>query len=100
MPDLAPVYIVSSDHPVLVDRMLATVREAAVPASMRAWNYDVIEGKTTATRVITTCQTLPMMGTHRMVLVRDLAVRPFRLSVTMLWIGSAHLSSKGFQKSK
>ena len=75
MTDLDPVYIVSSDHPVLVDRMLATVRESAVPASMRAWNYDVIEGKTTANRVITTCQTLPMMGALRMVLIRDLAAK-------------------------
>jgi DNA polymerase III subunit delta len=74
--NLDPVYIVSSDHPVLIDRMLATVRETAVPPSMRAWNYDVIEGKTTATRVITTCQTLPMMGALRMVLIRDLASTP------------------------
>lgn len=70
---LDPVYVVSSEHPVLIDRALAAVRDAAVTPSMRAWNYDVIEGKTTATRVITTCQTLPMMGPRRMVLVRDLA---------------------------
>ncbi len=70
---LDPVYVVSSDHPVLIDRALAAVRDAAVPASMRSWNYDVIEGKTTAARVITTCQTLPMMGALRMVMVRDLA---------------------------
>ncbi len=73
---LDPVYVVASEHPILVDRALAAVRDAAVPGAMRAWNYDVIEGKTTATRVITTCQTLPMMGTHRMVLVRDLAASP------------------------
>lgn len=73
---LDPVYVISSEHPVLVDRALAAVREAAVPPAMRAWNYDVLEGKITATRVINTCQTLPMMGALRMVFVRDLAVSP------------------------
>lgn len=70
---LAPVYVVSSDHPILIDRLLAAVRDAAVPPAMRAWNYDVIEGKATAARITTACQTLPMMGARRMVLVRDLA---------------------------
>lgn len=73
---LAPVYVVSSDHPLLVDRALAAVRDAAVPPAMRAWNYDVIEGKVSASRLLTTCQTLPMMGAHRMVYVRDLASTP------------------------
>ena len=70
---LAPVYVVASEHPLLIDRALAAVREAAVPASMRSWNYDVVEGKLSATRLLATCQTLPMMGAHRMVYVRDLA---------------------------
>src|SRR5687767_15093532 len=43
---------------------------------MRAWNYDVLEGKVSASRVISTCQTLPMMGARRMVFVRDLAPSP------------------------
>jgi DNA polymerase III subunit delta len=71
---LDPVYIVSSEHPVLIDRLLQAVRDVAVPPAMRAWNYDVLEGKITASRVITTAQTLPMMGPTRMVFVRDLAV--------------------------
>ncbi|MEZ4402731.1 MAG: DNA polymerase III subunit delta [Kofleriaceae bacterium] len=70
---LDPIYVVASDHPILVDRLLAAVRDAAVPPAMRAWNYDVIEGKATATRILNACQTLPMMGARRMVFVRDLA---------------------------
>jgi DNA polymerase-3 subunit delta len=73
---LDPIYVVSSDHPVLIDRLLASVRDAAVAPAMRAWNYDVIEGKISASRVVSTCQTLPMMGPTRMVFVRDLAVSP------------------------
>jgi len=70
---LDPIYVVTSDHPILVDRALAAVRDAAVPPSMRSWNYDVIEGKASAQRILNACQTLPMMGAKRMVFVRDLA---------------------------
>lgn len=73
---LDPVYIVSSEHPLLVDRALAAVRDAAIPAAMRAWNFDVLEGKVSASRVIAACRTLPMMGAMRMVLIRDLAPTP------------------------
>lgn len=70
---LAPVYVVFSEHPILVDRALAAVRDAAVPPNMRGWNYEVVEGKATAQRIVNACQTLPMMGARRMVYVRDLA---------------------------
>lgn len=70
---LDPIYVVSSDHPILVDRALAAVRDAAVPPAMRGWNYDVVEGKATAQRIVNGCMTLPMMGARRMVHVRDLA---------------------------
>jgi DNA polymerase-3 subunit delta len=68
-----PVYIFSSEHPLLVDRAVAEIRDKAVPPAMRGWNYDVVEGKATASRIIGAANTLPMMGERRMVLVRDLA---------------------------
>lgn len=71
-----PVYIFASDHPILVDRAVAELRDATVPPAMRAWNYDVIEGKATASRIAAAANTLPMMGAMRMVLVRDLAALP------------------------
>jgi len=70
---LAPVYVLASDHPVLVDRAVAAIRDAAVPPEWRAFNYDVVEGKATANRILAAAQTLPMMAQRRMVLVRDLA---------------------------
>ena len=73
---LDPVYLFASDHPLLVDRAVAEIRDAAVPPAMRGWNYDVIEGKTTASRISATANTLPMMAERRMVLVRDLAALP------------------------
>ncbi len=73
---LAPVYIVSSDQPVLVDRLLAAVRDGAVPPSARGFNYDVIEGKPSAQRILAYAQTLPMMATRRMIYVRDLGPLP------------------------
>jgi DNA polymerase-3 subunit delta len=74
--DLAPVYIFSSDHPLLVDRAVAEIRDAAVPPAARGWNYDVIEGKATASRITGAANTVPMMAARRMVLVRDLAAMP------------------------
>lgn len=70
---LAPVYVIASDHPVLVDRAVAAIRDAAVEPGWRAFNYDVVEGKATASRITSAAQTLPMMAPRRMVLVRDLA---------------------------
>lgn len=71
---VAPIYVVASDHPILIERALVAVRDVTVPPAMRAWNYDVVEGKATATRILNACQTLPMMGAKRMVYVRDLAM--------------------------
>ena len=71
---VAPIYLIASDHPILIERALHAVRDATVPAAMRAWNYDVVEGKATATRIVNACQTLPMMGAKRMIYVRDLAM--------------------------
>lgn len=74
--ELAPVYVLHSEHPVLVDRVVAAVREAAVPPAFRAFNYEVIEGKPSAARIITAAQTFPMMAARRLVYVRDLAGLP------------------------
>jgi DNA polymerase-3 subunit delta len=73
---LAPVYIVYSEHPVLVDRVVAAIRDAAVPPAMRGFNYDIVEGKATASRILGGARTLPMMAARRMVLVRDVALVP------------------------
>ena len=77
---LDPVYLVASEHPILIDRLIAAIREAAVPAALRAWNYDVIEGSLKSagagSRIVAAARTLPMMGPRRMVMVRDLAPLP------------------------
>lgn len=72
----APVYVLSSEHPILVDRVVAALRDAVVAPAMRAFNYDVVEGKLTARRIVNMAQTLPMMSPMRMVYVRDLAGLP------------------------
>ena len=78
--DLDPVYILTSEHPILLDRALAAIRDAAVPPAMRAWNYDVVEGSIkgagAGSRIIAIARTLPMMAERRMVFVRDLAPLP------------------------
>ena len=70
---LAPVYILSSAEPLLLDRALAAIRAAAVPAELRGFNEDVIDGRGgTAARITMAARTLPMMAARRLVLVRDL----------------------------
>ena len=74
---LALVYIISSDSPLLIERSVSAIRDAAVDESVRGFNYDVIEGKgATASGILAAAQTLPMMARRRMVLVRDLAPMP------------------------
>jgi DNA polymerase-3 subunit delta len=67
------VHIVVSDQPLLMERAVRALVDAAVPESARGFNYDIVEGKTaTAARIIAAAQTLPMMAQRRLVLVRGL----------------------------
>jgi DNA polymerase-3 subunit delta len=71
-----PVYVLHSEHPILIERAVATIRDAAVPPAMRGFNYDVIEGKPNGSRIVALAQTLPMMAQRRMLLIRDLSLMP------------------------
>jgi len=73
---LAPIYILCGE-PLLVDRAVAAVRAAAMPAELRGFNEDVIDGRgATATRIVVAARTLPMMAARRLVMVRDLGQMP------------------------
>jgi DNA polymerase-3 subunit delta len=67
------VYVLTSEHSILIDRAVTAIRDAVVPPAARSFNYDVIEGKPSGARLVALAQTLPMMAQHRMVFVRDLA---------------------------
>ncbi|HEY4056653.1 MAG TPA: DNA polymerase III subunit delta [Kofleriaceae bacterium] len=73
---LEPFYVLHSEHPILLERTLTALRDAVVPPAARGFNYDVIEGKPSAARIVAMAQTLPMMAARRMVYVRDLALMP------------------------
>lgn len=73
---LDPIYVLHSEHPILIDRVVAAIRDATVPPAARGFNYDVVEGKPSAARIIALAQTLPMMAARRMVYVRDLTGLP------------------------
>ena len=63
----APVYVLSSEQPLLLERAVSAIRDAT------GFNYDIIEAsRATASRIMATAQTLPMMAQRRMVLVRDI----------------------------
>jgi DNA polymerase-3 subunit delta len=71
---LAPVYVLISEHPLLLSRGLAALRDAAVPPATRGFNYDVFEGRgASAGPIVGAAETLPMMAKLRMVVIRDLA---------------------------
>jgi DNA polymerase-3 subunit delta len=70
---LDPIYVLHSEHPVLIERVLAALREVVVPPAARGFNYDIVEGKPTGARIVALAQTLPMMAQRRMIYVRDLS---------------------------
>src|SRR5580704_6971253 len=71
---LDPVYVLHSEHPILVERAVAAIRDATVPPIARGFNYDIVEGKPTGAKIVALAQTLPMMAERRMILVRDLGL--------------------------
>src|SRR4051794_32431881 len=73
---LDPIYVLHSEHPILIERVVAAIRDVAVPPAARGFNYDVVEGKPTGTRIVSLAQTLPMMAQRRMIFVRDLGAMP------------------------
>lgn len=74
--DLDPIYVLHSEHPILIERIVSAVRDVAVPPAARGFNYDVVEGKPSAHRIVALAQTLPMMAQRRMVYVRELSGMP------------------------
>jgi len=70
---LEPIYVLHSEHPILLERVIAAIRDAVVPPAARGFNYDVVEGKPTGARIVALAQTLQMMAQRRMIYVRDLS---------------------------
>jgi DNA polymerase III subunit delta len=71
---LSPFYVLHSEHPILIERAVTAIRDATVPPATRGFNYDVIEGKPTGSKIVALAQTLPMMAERRMLLIRDIGL--------------------------
>ncbi len=74
--NLDPIYVLTSEHPILLERAISAIRDAAVPPEARGFNYDVVEGKPTGQRIVSLAQTLPMMAQRRLIFVRELGTMP------------------------
>jgi DNA polymerase-3 subunit delta len=70
---LDPMYVLHSEHPILIERIVTALRDVVVPPAARGFNYDIVEGKPTGARIVALAQTLPMMARRRMIYVRDLS---------------------------
>ena len=46
-----------SEHPILIERAVAAIRDRVVPPAPRGFNYDVVEGKPTAARIVAAART-------------------------------------------
>jgi DNA polymerase-3 subunit delta len=73
---LDPMYVLHSEHPILIERVITALRDAVVPPAARGFNYDIVEGKPTGARIVALAQTLPMMAQRRMIYVRELSAMP------------------------
>ncbi|HET9621028.1 MAG TPA: DNA polymerase III subunit delta [Kofleriaceae bacterium] len=71
-----PMYVLHSEHPILIERVLTAIRDAVVPANARGFNYDIVEGKASAARIVALAQTLPMLAQRRLIYVRDISTLP------------------------
>jgi DNA polymerase-3 subunit delta len=92
--DFDPIYVLSSEHPILIERAVSGLRDAIVPPAARGFNYDVVEGKPSATRIVALAQTLPMMAARRMIYVRELAGMPADDAEPLLaYVGKANPST-------
>jgi DNA polymerase-3 subunit delta len=68
-----PMYVLHSEHPLLIERVIGALRDAVVPPAARGFNYDIVDGKPTAARIVALAQTLPMMAQRRLIYVRELS---------------------------
>ena len=73
---LDPMYVLHSEHPILIERVLGALRDAVVPPAARGFNYDIVEGKPSGARIVALAQTLPMMAQRRLIYVRDFSALP------------------------
>ncbi|MBI4509832.1 MAG: DNA polymerase III subunit delta [Deltaproteobacteria bacterium] len=69
---VAPVYVLSGDDHVMLERVISVLRDAVVPPSARAFNLDVLEARAVGpVAILNAARTLPMMGKKRLILARD-----------------------------
>ena len=69
----APVYFFFGEEDYLIEILINAFLESVVPADMRAFNQDVLQGsETTGAAVVGLALSFPMMSDHRLVVVKDL----------------------------
>jgi DNA polymerase III subunit delta len=71
--DLGPVYLLTGDEPYLVEKVLATLRAAALAGGIPHLNEEkLVAGEIDVDRVVSAARMLPMMAKRRLIVVRSL----------------------------
>lgn len=69
---IAPVYCLMGDEPFYIDRPEAYITEKVMPPANRDFDMELLYGsEVDAIRVADTCRQFPMLGTYRLVVVRE-----------------------------
>jgi len=71
--DLARIIV--SEHALLLDRAVDVLR-ADIDEGLREFNFEMVDAKQGASRIIGMCETLPMMADKRAVVGRDIGAMP------------------------
>ena len=68
---LRPIYFLSGEERLLVDRVLRSVRKVALAGELADFNHDVLTPTAGPAGVLQAARTVPMMGSRRLVEVRE-----------------------------
>ena len=75
--EVHPLYYLHGDDTFMLDAAETAMVKSALPEGPSAFNYDMFRGKeATAEKIQTACETLPMLSSKRLVIVKDAQEMP------------------------
>jgi DNA polymerase-3 subunit delta len=69
--NLLPIYFFAGAERLLVDRLVSSIRKLVLADGVAEFNHDSVDAKAGAGQIVQLANTVPMMGSRRLVEVRD-----------------------------